>query len=160
MSPIIPGLSAAGFILRAKIDEIFRDKSEIILWNKRLGQLSEVVSQQEDWIRFSPENLGEARSGDQYFCKKGAIHLTFSQDGVLECIGLRVGYRGMLFNKITVGDKLAEVLKFFDVEYDPIDDIHYPADEERHPGLEFFAEERSIEEAPDQLIRAIFVKTL
>lgn len=159
-SPIVPGISAGGFTLRTEIEEIFQHKSEIASWNNALGQLFDVVSQREEWIHFSPETTEGVKSGDQYFCKKGAIHLTFSQDGVLECVGLRAGYKGMLFNKISVGDKLADVLKLFDVKYDPIDEVHYPADEDRYPGLEFFAEERSMEEAPDQLITAIFVKTL
>lgn len=159
-SPIIPGLSAAGFILKSHINEIFEDESKIPTWDESLGQLPYVISKTEGWIRFSPKRIGYdgVATGDQYFFNKGAVQLHFRPDGILKSIALRSGYSGMLFNKISVGDKLTDVLNFFDITYDSNDEVHHPVDEKTHPGIEFYAEEHSLAEAPNQIINAIFVK--
>ncbi|WP_141753140.1 hypothetical protein [Duganella sp. HH101] len=159
-SPIIPRQSAAGFELNTHVDDIFEDKENIPLWNELTGSLPDVVLRTDHWIRFSPNFSNELNTdtGDQFYFNKGALQLIFNRENFLKCIALSDGYHGMLFEKISIGTRLGDVLKFFEIKYDQNDEVHYPADEESYPGIEFYAEGCSLAESPEQVISAIFVK--
>lgn len=159
-SPIIPRQSAAGFELNTHVDNIFYDKENIPLWNELAGSLPDVILRTDDWIRFSPKfsNAFNADTGDQFYFNRGALQLIFDRKNILKCIALSNGYHGKLFEKISIGNRLDDVLKFFEIKYDQNDEVHYPADEESYPGIEFYAEECSLAESPEQVISAIFVK--
>lgn len=160
-APIIPGRSAAGFNLNTHIDTIFEDKTKIPLWDESKGNLPDVILRTDDWLRYSPKLSNPLRpaTDDQYYFNRGALQLIFDNEGILKSITLSGGYHGRIFNQISIGTKLAEVSKFFAIEYDPNDEVHYPTDEESHSGIEFYAEERSLDEAPEQVIGAIFVSS-
>ena len=161
-SPIIPGKSAAGYTLKSTLTSIFPDISTVEMWREELGQLGYVISNTDGWIRFLPKSLGKPgfRSGSHYFFGRGAVQLIFDKDDKLDSIGLGYGYKGLLFEKVSIGDRLSSVLEYFEIEYDPADEVHYPIGAPLSHQIEFYAEEYPLSEVPDQRINAIFVKQL
>jgi hypothetical protein len=156
---IIPGKSAAGFEIGVNIADLSEIVSNATPWRKEFGSIDQGVRQTPGWFYFSNQlcDDGSPNFGDDYYFGYGAVKLHFSTEGALDWIQLDEGYQGVLFGSIKIGDKLTDVLKYVELEYDDVEELHIPITGSDIDGLLFFAEENTLEISPDQIIYRIFV---
>jgi hypothetical protein len=168
---IIPGHSAAGFLLGQRFDQFEEVVNVATRWNKSLLQLSQVVANTEEWLLIENTQLGSfdrphdhkplnAWLGCRLYFGKGAVMLHFNSNNLLNYIEIGTGYQGTLYETIRIGDELKSILQFYDLEYDDVEELHFPINGNDVGLISFYAEEQSLDDYPEQIINCMFVESL
>jgi hypothetical protein len=159
---IVPGTSAAGFRIGQTFADIqLAELSHHVVrkWDESQGQLGFAIEETEDWllsevhVRTRPK-----RPLTFLYFNRGMVTLHFNAGGILYWISVWNGYRGCFADAIQIGDRLDKVLTFTNLFHDSGDEMHYPAEDSPIRGIGFIAEDRPLEDAPDQIIRGISVQ--
>jgi hypothetical protein len=158
---ITPGKSAAGFSLGQSINDFGIIVSTAIKWNPSEQGTISAISSTPGWlfIDLTLNHSTNSSPGYLYIHGAGAISLHFNSNGILNFIKLCHGYKGLLYGAIKIGDKLSSVTKFFDIEYDSVEELHFPTEKSVVKGVSFQAEEETLENSQDQIITGIVVET-
>ena len=158
---IIHGKSAAGFTIGQSINDFDNIVSTAIKWNPSEQGTISAISSTPGWlfIDLSLDDFTNSPPGYLYIHGAGAICLHFNSNDILKCIKLCHGYKGLLCGTIKIGDRLSSVTKFFDIEYDSVEELHFPTEKSVVSGVCFQAEEETLEDSPDQIITGIAVET-
>lgn len=146
---IIPGKSAAGFLLGASLEIFKKSVSVEAIWYRESGQqLGFTIENTKGWL-FVPEfNL--------YTYGNGALELKFSKVGSLSSILLGAPYQGKLLGIVSIGENLALVNNYcFELTYDPNDEVHYPKSHLNIIGIEFNTDGETLSLHPEQKIEKI-----
>lgn len=156
---LVPGASAAGFVLGQKLSDV-----KALLdpapkqWLREEWSLAEAIDTTTDWLEVLSVQLTEGRCGGNILhYGKGAVSLSFGSDGVLYQVFVSKGYVGALFGSIKVGSKLSLVNDRFMLVYDDGDEMHYPQELNAAKGIAFYAEELPLDDSPEQIIDGISV---
>lgn len=154
---IIPGESAAGFVLGAHLTQVRSIFARVTRWDHRHDTLREAVAKCDGWLQTSGAAMSDGtRQGPSFFYRHGAVELHFDEEGVLTTIAVFKGYAGALFGRIRVGDELAGVTEFCELVFSQDEDMHYPADS-AITGVGFGAEFEPLVRAPSQRIFGIYI---
>lgn len=140
---IVPGKSAAGFELGARIEAIKSSIPHSDQWQPDKMQLVEAIAASLGWLNVINSQLNEGAGGEILYYGKGSVELHFNSEGILYCISVFKGYSGLLFDEVKIGDPLASLKKWFDCFYDEGDEIYYPEDTDEYPGVGFHADSGS-----------------
>ncbi|WP_053937425.1 hypothetical protein [Amantichitinum ursilacus] len=155
---IVPGKSGAGFHLGAtffELEDIFCTAKR---WNLSDGQIQEVVVRESGWLlKPSLSSADPAITTDgTYYYQQGILRVHFTA-GILDWLEVSDGYMGKLFENIRVGDPLAKVREHFEIEYDDVEELHFPTSDSGVSGVAFRAALQSLESFSEQLIEGIFI---
>lgn len=154
---IVPGKSAAGFVLGAHLTQVRAIFARVSRWDHRHDTLREAVARCDGWLQAPAAAMSAgARQGQSFFYRHGAVELHFDEEGVLATIAVFEGYAGALFGKIRVGDELAAVSDFCKLVFDEDEDMHFPANSAIE-GLAFGAEFEPLNKAASQRIFGIYI---
>jgi len=165
---IVPGVAAAGFSLGqsiAEFDEVIANASR---WDKAVHQLGQIIIAADGWLLVEDSQLRsrglerlyedeDLLKGSALHFGNGAVKLHFNRDGFIDYIEVSEGYKGLLYGDVGIGDQLKTVLKYFDIEYDDVEEVHYPLDEKSSKLISFYAEEQSLLASPNQRIHSFFI---
>lgn len=164
---IVPGVSAAGFFLNQSSNQFDEVIAKASRWNRSIIQLGQAVDTVEGWLLVDDFQLGSPDMEcmkEKYLLKrrslyfgKGAVKVHFDENGLIDLIVVGKGYKGSLNKDIRVGEELRFVSKHFEIEYDSVEELHFPVDEEIANRISFYAEEESLDDSPNQRIDRIFI---
>jgi hypothetical protein len=156
---IIPGKAAAGFDLGMSLVKFKEIDAKCTTWDDKVFQIQEAVQKEINWLYVPDLQMGVPIdfAGCSYYYGRGAIKLHFNKTGYLNLIEITEGYIGKLYGSIQIGDFLNEAHKLFEIEYDDVEELHFPSEESGIVGLMFKAEELPLDMSPDQIIRAILI---
>lgn len=157
--PIVPGKSAGGFTIGNSLDQVCSHFESVKVWTRASGeQLQAAIRSTMGWLDAPLKELGGGQAiGHIFYFGGGVLQLHFNSTLILSGIVVFEGYRGSLLEGVSVGEPLSNVLKICAIEYDDVDEMHYPVPESGLEGVAFIAEERSLDDSPGQTIAGISV---
>jgi hypothetical protein len=165
---IVPGVGAAGFSLGQSITEFDEVLASASRWDKTLLQIGQAINAVDGWLLVEDSQLrspGLERlyqntdflTGRSLHFGSGAVKIHFNGDGVIDCIEISEGYKGLLHGALGIGDELKLALQYFELEYDDVEEMHHPLDAESSRLISFYAEEKSLLSSPNQRIHSVFI---
>lgn len=154
---IIPGKSAAGFVIGQRFDDIKSSITDLSEWPPGEEQFTQAFHANKGWMNVHTSVFTNTPDSGEYLFYKDIVELLFNSKGILYQIVVNEGYKGALWGDIHVGDKLARVHERCPLYYDD-EEIHYP-DDENGPvkGLGIYADNGTLEDEPDQLINGFSI---
>jgi hypothetical protein len=153
---ITPGKSGAGFDIGSSLSDL----NELLAYavkmdTSQVQNLRKLLAASEGFVVITDNSTGEKT----VYYGDDIVRLKFNSKGMLYCMYLFEGYKGLFNNCIGIGSKLIDVTKIFPIYYDDHDEMHYPDDEcgASVSGIAFYGAEESIDDDPEQVINGISV---